>query len=120
MSGDVGLVPTKVRIKGQLKVWGGGAGQGVSDGSSFSVEYDVPDGIDLKTFRRLCLEQKQVLDQMALITERLKDAIGDEFYKLRMGKMKQNYDRVLGRLKDDGAGNTTEGSNDNRDAPDGP
>ena len=110
---ELELIPGKVQLTSSLKFFGLDAGS--SDGTEISIEFDVPAGMDRKTLRRAMLEEQERLDNLALYAQRLKGAVKDGLFHRRRAVIKENYDKLLGRvgrgdqdLGDPGAGHELE------------
>jgi len=98
------LVPRKVTIESSIKFFGLDIGR--SEGSTLSVEFDIPEGMDPKEFKRAYFTEKEQLDLAALAMEKARGSVKDSAYTNSRQRIKQSYDRILGRGTADEAGNT--------------
>jgi len=98
------LVPRKVTIESSIKFFGLDIGR--SEGSTVSVEFDLPEGMDSKEFRRAYFTEKEQLDLTTLAMEKARGSVKDSAYVNSRQRIKQSYDKILGRSTADEAGNT--------------
>jgi len=74
---------------------------GVSNGSSISITFDVPNTTSRKELAKWILTEKEKLDLFVLSAEVLKGALSKEHYAARKLLIKSNYDRALHRQSED-------------------
>jgi len=101
------LIPKSVTIGSEAKHFE--LDGGVSNGSSFSITFDIPDIIyERKELTLWMLAEKEKLDLLVLSAEVLKGALSKENYAARKLLIKSNYDQALHRLSDDNIPISTE------------
>lgn len=89
------LIPRRVTVGTSFKSWGGEPSSGTSEGTDLSIEFDVPDGIQGKELKLALLLEKMELDQLALVAERAKGTITNDFFARRRDLLKANYGKIL-------------------------
>jgi len=93
------LIPKSVTIGSEAKHFE--LDGGVSNGSSFSITFDIPEDTLRKELTQWILAEKEKLDLLVLSAEVLKGALSKENYAARKLLIKSNYDQALHRLSDD-------------------
>lgn len=91
------LTPKTVQIGSELKFFG--LDRGASDGSSVSITFDIPEGVDDKEMRKLILTEKEKLDKLVLYCEQIKGSVDESVFKQRKAAITTAYDKLLGRTK---------------------
>jgi hypothetical protein len=93
------LIPKRVTVESSLKPFRSTDLGGASDGTSMSIEFEVPDGMDGRELRKAILSEKEHLDLLVLASERMKGAVSHELYQSRKKMLKASYDTALGRTQ---------------------
>lgn len=86
-----GLIPKSITIEGNFKPFNKGDPMGVSDGTSISITYEIPDGISRKDLNRMVLEEKRHIDLMCLVAERMKGSVPDSIFNARKAQILSAY-----------------------------
>lgn len=76
-------------VESSLKVFS--LDRGSSDGSTISITFDVPPGMQRNDLNRALLEEKEKLDMLVLHMERLKGTISPDFFGTRADQIKAAY-----------------------------
>ena len=74
---------------------------GMSNGSSVSMTFDIPDDLPNKDLVMWMYAEKEKLDLFVLSAEHLKGALGRDDYIRRKTQIKAAYDTLLHRRSDD-------------------
>ncbi|HEC65657.1 MAG TPA: hypothetical protein ENI23_10195 [bacterium] len=74
---------------------------GVSNGSSVSVTFDIPKDMPKKELVTWMYSEKERLDLFVLSAEVLKGALSKDLYAVRKAVIKENYDRLLHRQSEE-------------------
>lgn len=95
MSETPKLIPRVVTLTSEVKFFGLEKGQ--SDGSQASVTFDIPPEMATVDLRKAIFEEKERLDLLVLISERIKGSISKEFFTKRRSLIVSSYDKILNR-----------------------
>jgi len=93
------LTPRSVTIGSEAKNFA--LDDGVSNGSSISITFDIPRDADRHELAISILSEKEKLDLFVLSAEYLKGALSSDEYARRKALIKANYDRCLHRQSSD-------------------
>lgn len=89
------LIAKQVTVGSEAKFFG--LDRGASDGSSVSITFEIPEGMDEKELKRAMLVEKERLDMFVLVAERIKESMPDNVFQQRKAALKSQYDKLLGR-----------------------
>ncbi|HEC60639.1 MAG TPA: hypothetical protein ENI27_00100 [bacterium] len=92
------LIPKKITLGSEAKHFA--LDEGVSNGSSVSMTFDVPKGISKHDLVQWMYLEKEKLDLFVLSAEFLKGAVSTAEYTARKATIQMNYDRVLHRQRE--------------------
>lgn len=90
------LVPRQVTITSEAKFFS--LDRGASDCSGLSITYDVPEGISRRGLEQMIWAEKERLDLMVLVSERVKESVDAESFKKRVERIKSEYGKLRERL----------------------
>jgi hypothetical protein len=93
------LTPRKVSIEANLKLFT--LQTGISTGSSITVEFDVPDGLDPAELKDELYREKEQLDATLLTMELVRESLSREDYDRMRRRQRGAYDILLKRKPKD-------------------
>lgn len=91
---EIALIPKQVTVSSEAKFFG--LDRGASDSSGLSVTYDIPEGLSKKELEQLIWSEKERLDLMVLVSERVKESITEAAFAGRVARMKVQYAKLRG------------------------